>query len=184
MGVSLANAAHARGAKVTLAAGAIQAEVERGISVIPARSTQDMYQAVTANAHDADVVICAAAPADFTPEHKSDIKIKKQGAGEMTLKLIPTPDILKEISKDKGNRIHIGFAAETNDIKENALKKLNSKNLNAIAANDVSRSDSGFGLGKNAITLYCANGKTYESGSMNKTELAHWLLDRIKDIWQ
>ena len=184
MGVSLANAAHMRGAAVTLVAGHINSSaVLSGINMINVRSTHDMYEAVRANAAHSDVIISAAAPADFTPEAKSDAKIKKQGSDGLCLKLKPTEDILKSIADSKGSRIHIGFAAETNNIEENAQKKLRSKCLNAIAANDVSKSDNGFGTGNNAVTLYCEDGSKYDSGTMSKSRLSDWLLDKIRDIW-
>ena len=184
MGVSIANAAARRGADVTLIAGSIQVEPRDDVKVCRVRSTQDMYDAVHANLSGQDIVISAAAPADFTPESRSDEKIKKQGTGELNLRLVPTPDILKSIAQDKGDRLHIGFAAETVDIAENARKKLVFKSLDAIAANDVSEKGGGFGFGESAITLICADGNTYSSGKMSKADIADWLLDRINDLWK
>ncbi|MBQ9949694.1 MAG: bifunctional phosphopantothenoylcysteine decarboxylase/phosphopantothenate--cysteine ligase CoaBC [Clostridia bacterium] len=184
MGVSLANAAAMRGASVTLVAGAVQARISDDVKVVSVRSTADMYEAVSKHADEADIVICAAAPADFTPREKSSIKIKKGDKDDLCISLMHTRDILKGIADKKGERLHIGFAAETNDIEQNAKRKLTEKNLDAIAANDVSDESSGFGLGKNAVTLYMKDGRRYESGPMEKPTLANWLLDRIKEIWQ
>lgn len=184
MGVSIANAAARRGAHVILIAGSIQKQPRADVETVYVRSTQDMYDAVHAHLDGQDVVISAAAPADFTPENRSDVKIKKQDTDAMTLRLVPTQDILKSIADKKGKRLHIGFAAETNDIDENAKKKLEAKSLDAIAANDVSEKGGGFGFSDSALTLFCTDGNTYRSGRMSKTELADWLLDRIIDLWK
>lgn len=184
MGISIANAAAMRGASVTLIAGHTEIEPKAFVNCIHVRSTNDMYEAVKANIEDADVYISAAAPADFTPDTVSGVKIKKQGNNGIDLHLVPTVDILKSIADDKGGRIHIGFAAETNNIAENAQRKLQSKNLDAIAANDVSEKGGGFGFGESALCLYFADGRMLSSGRMPKEKLADWLIDNIKGLWQ
>ena len=183
MGISIANAAAMRGADVTLIAGHTETEPISAVKCIHVRSTNDMFEAVKAHIKDADAYISAAAPADFTPETVSDVKIKKQNEAGIDLHLVPTVDILKSVADEKGTRLHIGFAAETNDIESNAQKKLFSKLLDAIAANDVSEAGGGFGFGESALCLYFADGRKVQSGRMTKELLADWLLDNIKDLW-
>ena len=183
MGVAIANAAVSRGAAVTLVVGQnVSVPINKSINIIKVRSCEQMASAVCEHVNDSNIVISAAAPADFTVAKKAENKIKKNGLEGMSLELVPTVDILKSIS-DKGNRIHIGFAAETNDIEMNAMKKLASKNLDAIAANDVSKENSGFGYGDNKITLFRKDGTKRESDLMSKELLAEWLLDEIKAIY-
>ncbi len=182
MGISIADAAKRRGAKVYLVAGNTHIKPSEAVDAVYVRSCADMCSAVKEKAPLCDIVISAAAPADFTPKKYTTEKIKKGGQSELTLSLVPTEDILKSIS-DKAGRVHIGFAAETNDIESNARKKLESKNLDAIAANDVSKEGSGFGLGKDSLTLYRRDGGVFKSGSMEKESLADWLLDRVIEIY-
>lgn len=182
MGVAIANAAAKRGAKVTLVAGNVKLCADSSVRRIDVRSTHDMAIAVGENIADTDVCICAAAPADFTPKAKADEKIKKNGENGLSLELVPTEDILLGIAKDKGKRLHIGFAAETNDVENNARKKLEAKGLDAIAANDVSKSDCGFAVDTNALTMFFSDGRVEKSGLMQKSDVADWLLDKVTEL--
>lgn len=184
MGVAIANAAASRGADVTLIMGkATNHSISSNIKVIDILSSQDMYDAVISNISNADVFISAAAPADFTPENYSDQKIKKS-SGELVLKLKKTEDILKSVSENKGKRIHIGFAAETENLFENAVSKLQSKKLDMIAANDVSQLNCGFAHDTNAIELFFPDGTHISSGLLSKKEVAHWLINHVISLFK
>ena len=180
MGYAIAEAAQERGACVTLVSGPVSIAPPDGVNVVNITSSADMFEAVTEQFESCDILIMAAAPADFTPPY-CDQKIKKHGDG-LTLELSPTKDILASLGANKGKRIVVGFAAETQNIKENAARKLEKKNLDAIAANDVSGCSTGFGVDENRVTLFKRNGESTDSGVMTKTALAHWLLDRIAEF--
>lgn len=182
MGIAIANAAAQRGAKVYLVFGGKSNAIHPDVDLIPVRSTEDMLNAVRSHIDESDMFISAAAPADFTPVSYSPIKIKKNGEDGLTIDLKPTPDILKSLVSTKGNRIHIGFAAETDSLEENALRKLEKKSLDAIALNDVSAPGCGFSTDTNAVTWFTRSGLKIQSGLMPKTELAHWLLDRVLEL--
>ncbi|NLB61061.1 MAG: bifunctional phosphopantothenoylcysteine decarboxylase/phosphopantothenate--cysteine ligase CoaBC [Clostridiales bacterium] len=184
MGVAIANAAASRGADVTLIMRRDTTHsIHPNIELIEILTSETMYEAVHACIIGTDVFISAAAPADFTPESYCEQKIKKQD-GELVLKLKKTEDILKSVAKIKGNRIHIGFAAETENLFENAVKKLKSKNLDMIAANDVSQSNCGFGYDTNAIELFFPDGTHTNSGLLSKKEVAHWLLNHAAKLFK
>lgn len=179
MGYAIAEAAQERGAEVVLVSGPTSLGAPHGVEKVDILSSKELCDAVVKYFPDCDALIMAAAPADFTPLSKAAGKIKKGGAGGITLELVATRDILKTVAGDKGNRKIMGFAAETDDIEANAKAKLFSKNLDFIAANDVSGGAIGFGSSDNAVTLYDQEGNKEESGVMPKRELAHWLLDRL-----
>lgn len=178
MGYAVAEAARDRGAKVVLISGPVELHPPAGVRLIPVVSTNDMLEAVLSEFENCDCAIKAAAPADFTPEEYSEGKIKKTGAKGLTLKLKKTPDILKKLGEVKENRVLCGFAAETGDLSEYAKEKLERKNLDMIAANDVSRTDAGFGTDTNAVTLYFADGSSKEY-SGTKRYVADCILDHI-----
>ena len=153
MGYAIAEAAAARGARVTLISGPTQLDAPKGVELRRIESSAQLCEAVLECGAEADVVIQAAAPADFRPKHTADQKIKKTGES-MTLELEATTDIAAELGRRKRDgQILVAFAAETNDVLENAHKKLLKKNADLIVANDVSRSDAGFGVDTNVITL-------------------------------
>lgn len=153
MGYAIAEAAQERGAAVTLVSGPTSLQAPRGVEVRRIESSAQLCQAVLACAEDADVVIQAAAPADFRPKHPAEQKIKKTGES-MTLELEATTDIAAELGRRKrAGQVLVAFAAETNDVLANARRKLDKKNADLIVANDVSRSDAGFGVDTNVITL-------------------------------
>ncbi len=176
MGYALAEAALRRGAKVILISGPTALKPPSSAEVIQIQTASEMRDAVMAHLDRATVVIKAAAVADFTVRNAADRKIKRKGA--ITLELEPTQDILAEIGKRKGQRIVVGFAAETNDVLENARKKLESKSLDAIVVNDVSRPGIGFDSERNAVTIITSSGAV-EVPESNKWEVAHRVLDAV-----
>ena len=179
MGYAIAEAAAARGAHVTLVSGPVALPVPEGVERVSVVSSSDMFEAVHAAFSSCDGLIMAAAPADFTPAAFAEQKIKKNGREGMTLELAATRDILKSIGEKKGKQRVMGFAAETEHLAENAAKKLAAKNLDMIAANDVTAAGAGFAVDTNAVTLYKRDGSAEHSGMMPKRTLADWLLDRL-----
>ena len=179
MGYAIAEAAAARGARVTLISGPVTLPVPEGVERVNVISSQDMFEAVHAAFDSCDGLIMAAAPADFTPAAFAEQKIKKNGREGMTLELAATRDILKSIGERKRQQRVMGFAAETEHLAENAAKKLEAKNLDMIAANDVTAAGAGFAVDTNAVTLYKRDGSFEQSGTMPKRALADWLLDRL-----
>lgn len=179
MGYAIAEAAQCRGAVVTLISGPVHCSTPEGVNRVDVVSSHDMFEAVNDRFDDCDALIMAAAPADFTPEKKADQKIKKGDNEGMTLNLCATRDILASIGKRKKHQRLLGFAAETQNLEKNAQAKLKKKNLDMIAANDVSADDTGFAVDTNAVTLYYSDGNVDSSGVMTKRALGDWLLDRL-----
>ena len=177
MGYAVARAAAMRGAEVTLISGKTNLTAPQGVNIINIRSSQNMFDEVNNNFDCCDMLIMAAAPADFTPVKTESEKVKKNGKETLTIELVATKDILASVGVRKGNRVIVGFAAETQNIENNAKQKLEKKNLDMIAANDVKAEKTGFGYDTNAITLYSKNGTVKNSGLMSKDEVADWLLD-------
>ena len=147
--------------------------------MIQVQTAQQMRDAVMAHFHRATIVVKAAAVADFTVRTAADEKIKRKGP--MTLELEPTTDILAELGAKKGNRIMIGFAAETNDVLTNARKKLESKSLDAIVLNDVSQPGIGFDSERNAVTIL-THGGAETVPETSKWEVAHRVLDAVVKV--
>ncbi|HMM32878.1 MAG TPA: bifunctional phosphopantothenoylcysteine decarboxylase/phosphopantothenate--cysteine ligase CoaBC [Clostridia bacterium] len=179
MGYALAEAAAARGALVTLVSGPVALSIPAGVERVDVTSSDEMFCAVDERFDACDALVMAAAPADFTPEAVAEQKIKKNGKDELTLTLKPTRDILAAMGVRKKEQRIMGFAAETENLAENARQKLVRKNLDMIAANDVSNFEIGFQSSQNAVTLYTRNGDSFKSGVMEKRALADWLLDRL-----
>ena len=180
MGYAVAKAAKLRGAEVTLISGPVTLEPFVGVDTIRVNSAVEMYDAVTSNFEWADIVIKAAAVADYTPANYSDNKIKKGVALSVALK--DNPDILKELGKRKGNKILVGFCMETNELIANAEKKLNSKNLDFIVANDLTGEGSGFKHDTNVVTIIDKNGSKKSYAIMEKEEIAHIILDKCNTL--
>ena len=147
--------------------------------VVQVQTASQMRDAVLENLERATVVIRAAAVSDFTVRNTSERKIKRSGT--VNLELEPTPDILKEIAALKGNRIVVGFAAETDNVLENARKKLQSKSLDAIVLNDVSQPGIGFDSERNAVTILTQT-ETVNVPEMSKWEVAHRVLDAVASL--
>ena len=178
MGYAIARAAAARGAEVTLVSGPVTLTPPCGVELVKVVSSADMFEAITSRFEACDALIMAAAPADFTPAQMAEHKIKKQGDG-MELSLVNTRDILAFVGERKGSRILVGFAAESENLAENAQSKLQRKKLDFIAANDILAAGTGFGVDTNRVTLYDNDGGSRDSGPMSKDALADWLLDTL-----
>ena len=181
MGFAIAEAALKRGADVTVVAGVTTAAVPSGVTIVNALSAEEMSQAVARESADASVFIGAAAIADYRPAQRAEQKIKKSN-DSITLTLERTPDVLSQVAAARTNgMLVIGFAAETENVLDNARQKLRAKNLDAIVANDVTRQDSGFDSATNAITIITGN-KTVEWPVMSKREAADRILDVIVQL--
>jgi len=179
MGFALAEAALKRGAEVTVVRGVTTVEAPRGVRVIKALSAEEMSQAVASESGNASVFIGAAAIADYRPSERAGEKIKKSQE-TLTLTLERTPDVLSQVAAARSNgMLVIGFAAETENVLENARQKLERKNLDAIVANDVSRADAGFDTTTNAVTIITKNSNPVELPVMSKHEAANRILDVI-----
>lgn len=178
MGYALAEAARDRGAKVTLIAGPTLLTRPVGVEVIDVCTAEEMFQAVKNAVPRADALIMAAAVADYRPKSTAKEKIKKKGAG-LTLELELTPDILKEV---RGDFIRIGFAAESENLVENATQKLQQKKLDLIVANDITAKDSGFGADSNRVTIIDKDGKAKKLPLLSKREVAEKVLDKVVEL--
>lgn len=175
MGYSVVEAALDRGASVTLITGPVSITPPKGARTIAVRSAAEMYQAVKDNLDEATIVVMAAAVADYRPASVPKQKIKKNG-GALVLNLEPTDDILSAVTRDRGSRVVIGFAAETENVIENAKKKLKEKGADLIVANDVSASDAGFDVDTNRIALVSPEGVD-ELPLLSKHEAASRIID-------
>ena len=181
MGLAIAAEAVSRGARVVLVHGPIGLEPPQGAELVPVRSAAEMRTAVTDHAPDADAVIMAAAVADYTLGGSSRREKLSKGPDLLTLTLTRTADILAELGQWRGDRtrpVLVGFAAETQDVVARAQRKLESKRVDVIVANDVSRTDAGFGVDTNAATLVEATGTT-DLPLQLKRELARVILDLV-----
>ncbi len=181
MGVAVAKAAARRGADVTLVHGAMEVSELMFVKNIAVTSAQDMYEAVTAVSDEQDIIIKAAAVADYTPETTADHKLKKS-EGDMSIPLKRTKDILKALGeKKREGQIICGFSMETDNMLENSRKKLDSKNCDMICANSLRTQGAGFGVDTNVITMITKEDNT-ELPIMSKDEAAHIILDKIRGM--
>ena len=182
MGYAIAEAAAARGARVTLVAGPTNLDVPAGVQGVKILSTQDLYDEMMNLCEEQDIIIQAAAPADFTPDQVADQKIKKQGDGNLIISLKQTPDVAAAVGKKKKpGQTLVGFAAETNDVLENAQGKLVKKNLDMIVANDVTAPGAGFDVDTNIVTFVTNEGMETLS-CMKKRQVADELLNRVLNL--
>jgi phosphopantothenoylcysteine decarboxylase/phosphopantothenate--cysteine ligase len=182
MGFALAEAAMKRGAEVTVVRGVTTVEAPAGVRVIKALSAEEMSQAVASEAANTSVFIGAAAIADYRPTERAREKIKKSQQ-TLTLTFERTPDVLSQVAASRSNgMLVIGFAAETENVVENASDKLQRKNLDAIIANDVTRPDAGFDTTTNAVTIITKTTDPIELPVMSKREAADRILDVIVDL--
>ncbi len=181
MGYAIAEAAAKRGAKVTLVSGPTNLTTPSGVEVRKVTSTKEMLEACFSEYHNVDVVIGAAAPSDFRPKKASRVKIKKAEA-ELVLELEPTEDILATLGREKGNRILVGFAAESENLLRNATLKIEAKNLDFICANQVGLPDRGFSSETNQVTLVYPNGGTEVLKLAHKKQIADSILDKLKIV--
>ena len=179
MGFAIASAALSRGAEVTVVKGHTTADIPSGVRIVEVDSTNDLYQSVTSLANDFDVIIQAAAPADYRFAVTSDVKIKKENGKPLVFEMIENPDIAAAVGNmKKAGQTLVGFAAETDHLLENAAKKMQKKNLDMIVANDVTKPGAGFNTDTNIASLVTDTGIT-ELPLQSKKELAHRILDEI-----
>jgi phosphopantothenoylcysteine decarboxylase/phosphopantothenate--cysteine ligase len=182
MGFALAEAALKRGADVTVVAGITTATPPAGVRIIKALSAEEMSEVVARETADASVFIGAAAIADYRPAQRADQKIKKT-RDAITLTLERTPDVLSQVAAARTNgMLVVGFAAETENVVENAKEKLRVKKLDAIVANDVTREDSGFDTATNAITIITKDNNSVALPTLSKREAADRILDVIVQL--
>lgn len=179
MGYAIAEEAASAGAKVILVSGPVQLPTPKGVERISVESAEEMLQAVTKHYDSADVVIKTAAVADYRPKIVYDQKMKKQ-PGDQVLELERTKDILLELGKKKTHQVLVGFAAETNDVEQYALQKLEKKNADMIVANNVTHEGAGFGTDTNIVTIYKRDGSNSKLPLMSKKDVAKHLLKEIE----
>ena len=178
MGYAVAEAAARRGARVILVSGPTALESPAGVERIAIRTAEEMHRAVQEKFAESSIAIFAAAVADYRPVQSFDQKIKRDKQ-PLTLSLEATPDILASVAKNKGDRLVVGFAAETERVAENARKKLTAKNADMIVANDVTAEGAGFDHDTNIVTLFARDGRDLPLPRMNKTEVAQRILDEV-----
>jgi phosphopantothenoylcysteine decarboxylase/phosphopantothenate--cysteine ligase len=178
MGYALARAAIALGAQTTLVLGPTNKTFDsKGMTIVPVVSAHDMYVEMTRLFPQADITICSAAVADFTPEVMADQKMKKSGLEEMLIKLVPTVDILKSLGERKTEaQVLVGFALETTDGAAYAQKKLAAKNADAIVLNELGEPGVGFNTTTNKVDVFLSNGSSHAYRLQHKEELAKELL--------
>jgi phosphopantothenoylcysteine decarboxylase/phosphopantothenate--cysteine ligase len=178
MGYAVAEAAAQRGARVILVSGPTSLESPVGVERIAVRTAEEMHRAVQEKFPESSIAIFAAAVADYRPVQSFDQKIKRDKQ-PLTLSLEATPDILASVAKNKGDRLIVGFAAETERVAENARKKLTAKNADMIVANDVTAEGAGFDHDTNIVTLFARDGRDLPLPRMSKTEVAQRILDEV-----
>ena len=182
MGFAIAAAAKARGAEVTLVCGHTTAKQPEGIPTVRVESTCDLYDAVTTRAPEMDVIIQAAAPADYRFANPSTQKMKKEAGKPLIFELVENPDIAAAVgAAKKPGQTLVGFAAETENLLDNARRKLDKKNLDMIVANDVSKPGAGFNVDTNIATLITRDGLT-DCPLQSKAELAETILDKVMEL--
>ena len=178
MGYALAEAAAARGAHVTLISGPVYLPPPRGVTVIPVRTAVEMREQVFAHLAPAGIVIKSAAVADFHLARVPDQKVKKTAA-RISVELDPTPDILAELGRKKGDRLLIGFAAETQNLQQEARRKMESKNCDMVVGNFVGGSETGFESDQNEVLLVLRTGETIPVSRASKREIAERIFDEV-----
>lgn len=184
MGFALAAAARDRGAEVTLVCGVTTVQPPAGVTLVKVESTEELYQAVTERCEMMDVVIQAAAPADYRFANRYDQKLKKQSGAPLLLELVENPDIAAEVGRRKhAGQTLVGFAAETEHVQENAQRKLEKKNLDLIVANDVTAPGAGFNVDTNIAALITRGG-VMERPLQSKRALAEDILDQVMVLRQ
>ncbi|KMK77156.1 bifunctional phosphopantothenoylcysteine decarboxylase/phosphopantothenate--cysteine ligase CoaBC [Alkalihalobacillus pseudalcaliphilus] len=179
MGYALAKIAYLRGADVTLITGPTNIEPPLGVKVVQVLSAQDMYQEVIERFEQTDIMIKSAAVADYRPAETFEQKRKKQ-PGDWSLQLERTQDILAKLGALKQDQVLIGFAAETNNVEENALGKLERKHLDVIVANDISQEGAGFKGDTNEVVIFTKDGHRFEVPQAQKVEVADKILTEIE----
>ena len=181
MGYELAEEALRRGAEVILVSGPTHLFPPPDAKLRKVQTAEDMKKEILEHFSKADVVIMTAAVSDFQFEESASGKIKKEKLGG-NIKIVPTPDILKELGRKKGRKVLIGFAAETEDVVANAIKKLKDKNLDLIIANDVTAEGVGFESNFNQVSVVFPDGKSVQTEKMTKVEISQIIMDKIEEI--
>lgn len=182
MGYALAEAARERGACVTLLSGPVAIPAPKGVETVSVTSTMSLYEEMLARCDRQDAIVQAAAPADYRAAQIAEQKIKKDPSGKLVLELVENPDIAKAVGERRhAGQVLVGFAAETQNVLENAEKKLKSKRLDMIVANDVTCDGAGFGTDTNIVTLVTRE-RVEPLEKMSKREVADRIWDRVLDI--
>jgi phosphopantothenoylcysteine decarboxylase/phosphopantothenate--cysteine ligase len=182
MGYAIAAAALEKKHEVTLIAGPASIAPPRGAKNVSIITSDELYVAVHRAVRECDVLVMCAAVADYKPAAISARKMKKRKTS-LTLKLVPTRDILASLPKRR-NYLVVGFAAETHDLKQNAQKKLRAKNCDAIVANDVSGSETGMESDENEVTIFFRNGESRKISRASKKIIARKLVKIISKMWE
>ncbi len=183
MGYALAKEAKSRGAEVILISGPTNLSPPSGVNLVDVKTTGEMLDAISEDFEDCHGLIKAAAPLDYRPFVVSEKKIKKSD-GELNLAFTRNPDISEEIGKTKRNQVMVGFAAETDNLIENAKKKIKKKNFDFIVLNDVSRKDAGFRSDTNVATIIDKNGNINEYPKMSKEDLSVIIIDKLAEYFK
>jgi len=178
MGYALAQAAARRGASVILISGPTRLDPPAGVTFVPVRSTEEMHRAVLEHFPRATTLVMAAAVADYRPVAPHTKKMKRAN-GRLNLELESTPDILADVARGKGDRVIIGFAAETENVAEHARAKLESKQADLIVANDVTAEGAGFDHDTNIVTLFSRDGRDLALPKLSKSAVAQRILDEV-----
>ncbi|PYU02967.1 MAG: bifunctional phosphopantothenoylcysteine decarboxylase/phosphopantothenate--cysteine ligase CoaBC [Acidobacteria bacterium] len=178
MGYAVAEAAARRGARVILVSGPVALDPPGGAERILVRTADEMHHSVLEHFSACSIAILAAAVADYRPAERHAVKIKRTRS-PLTLSFEATRDILADVARVKGDRILVGFAAETDHVAENARKKLSAKNADLIVANDVSAEGAGFDLETNVVTLFSRDNRELALPRMTKREVAQRILDEV-----
>lgn len=181
MGYAIARAARRRGAEVTLVSGPVNLDPPVGVKMLKVETARQMHDAVMGALDGADVVIKSAAVADFAVEGASNKKLKRRET-KPSIALTANPDILAAVGAKKGQRVLVGFAAETHDLKKYAREKLREKNADLFVANDVSRGDAGFDVDTNQVELFFADGREESTGLLSKDAVAERVLDAVESL--
>ena len=182
MGYAVAAAARERGHAVSLVSGPVALESPRGVDVVRVTTAEEMLAAVKKRVRGCDLLVMAAAVADWRPKKTAARKLKKS-AGPPRIEWVATPDILRTIAPlKKPSQTFCGFAAETDGLAREARRKLREKNLDAIAANDVSKTDRGFEADRNALAVFFADGRALRIGLATKKKCAAALLRALEEI--
>jgi phosphopantothenoylcysteine decarboxylase/phosphopantothenate--cysteine ligase len=181
MGYALANAASKRGARVILVSGPVSLSPPPAVDLIPVRTAQQMRKAVLEHLEESSIILKCAAVADYYLSQVPQQKLKKTAA-RFSLELEPTPDILAEVGQRKGDRLLIGFAAETENLLEEARRKMSNKNCDMLVANLVNREGLGFESDRNEVEIMTRSGPAIHAGPADKNEIAQRILDQVATL--
>ena len=181
MGYAVAEAAARRGARVVLISGPVALEAPAGVERVDVRTTEQMHRAVLANLDRATVVVMAAAVADYRPVRPYANKLKR-GTERLNIEFEPTADILADVSRRKGDRVLVGFAAETAQLAAHARSKLKEKAADLIVANDVTAPGAGFDHDTNIVTIFGSDGREQSLPKLTKIQVAHRILDEVVEL--